>query len=596
MNILGINEGHMSSACLIKDGVLVAAVCEERFTRNKNEQGYPERAIEYCLKEGKITNNEIDCVATATEELQAVLEATQRYRRFTISDYIKENNEYWKPKLLENKEVNYFDLFPELPNNYYDFSFLKEETDSEQSYITNKKWSELFQKERVKNLRRQLNISEDKIFFVDHHTGHAHYAYFMSPYRKNVLILTADAWGDGCNCSIWVGNENNLELHHKSANNTLARIYRSMTLLLGMKPNEHEYKVMGLAPYATEYYSRKPYEVFKDTLYVDGIDFEYKQKPKDNYFWFKERLKDCRFDGIAGGLQRFIEEMMAEWAKNTLNHFGLDTLVLSGGLALNIKANKLISELNNVHKFFVPSAGGDESQSIGSALYLFNKLDKKNKFELPLHDYHGPPIDDSLNNIIHKLNLEKDFVIKNNISNLEIAEFLKNDLIIGRCNGRAEFGPRALGNRSILANPSNIKNVTKINNQIKYRDFWMPFTPSILSERASDYIKNPKNLPSPFMTIAFDSTELARKDLVAAIHPADYTIRPQFVDKQSNPGYYDLIKKFEGLTGIGGLLNTSMNLHGEPIVTNSSDAIHTLINSELDILVINKTAIIRKKI
>ena len=596
MNILGINEGHMSSACLIKDGVLVAAVCEERFTRNKNEQGYPERAIEYCLKEGKITNNEIDCVATATEELQAVLEATQRYRRFTISDYIKENNEYWKPKLLENKEVNYFDLFPELPNNYYDFSFLKEETDSEQSYITNKKWSELFQKERVKNLRRQLNISEDKIFFVDHHTGHAHYAYFMSPYRKNVLILTADAWGDGCNCSIWVGNENNLELHHKSANNTLARIYRSMTLLLGMKPNEHEYKVMGLAPYATEYYSRKPYDVFKDTLYVDGIDFEYKQKPKDNYFWFKERLKDCRFDGIAGGLQRFIEEVMTEWAKNTLNHFGLDTLVLSGGLALNIKANKLISELNNVHKFFVPSAGGDESQSIGSALYLFNKLDKKNKFELPLHDYHGPPIDDSLNNIIHKLNLEKDFVIKNNISNLEIAEFLKNDLIIGRCNGRAEFGPRALGNRSILANPSNIKNVTKINNKIKYRDFWMPFTPSILSERASDYIKNPKNLPSPFMTIAFDSTELARKDLVAAMHPADYTIRPQFVDKQSNPGYYDLIKKFEGLTGIGGLLNTSMNLHGEPIVTNPSDAIHTLINSELDILVINKTAIIRKKI
>ena len=596
MNILGINEGHMSSACLIKDGVLVAAVCEERFTRNKNEQGYPERAIEYCLKEGKITNNEIDCVATATEELQAVLEATQRYRRFTISDYIKENNEYWKPKLLENKEVNYFDLFPELPNNYYDFSFLKEETDSEQSYITNKKWSELFQKERVKNLRKQLNISEDKIFFVDHHTGHAHYAYFMSPYRKNVLILTADAWGDGCNCSIWVGNENNLELHHKSANNTLARIYRSMTLLLGMKPNEHEYKVMGLAPYATEYYSRKPYDVFKDTLYVDGIDFAYKQKPNDNYFWFKERLKDCRFDGIAGGLQRFIEEMMTEWAKNTLNHFGLDTLVLSGGLALNIKANKLISELNNVHKFFVPSAGGDESQSIGSALYLFNKLDKKNKFEPPLHDYHGPPIDDSLNNIIHKLNLEKDFVIKNNISNLEIAEFLKNDLIIGRCVGRAEFGPRALGNRSILANPSNIKNVTKINNQIKYRDFWMPFTPSILLERVSDYIKNPKNLASPFMTIAFDSTELARKDLVAAIHPADYTIRPQFVDKQSNPGYYDLIKKFEGLTGIGGLLNTSMNLHGEPIVTNPSDAIHTLINSELDILVINKTAIIRKKI
>tara|TARA_B100000029_G_scaffold17500_3_gene17930 strand:+ start:822 stop:2612 length:1791 start_codon:yes stop_codon:yes gene_type:complete len=595
MNILGINEGHMSSACLIKNGKIVAAVCEERFTRNKNEQGYPTNAIKYCLEAGNITKQQIDCVATATEELQPVLEATKRYSEFTIKDYLRENKEYWKPKLIENKEVNYFELFPEKKNQNYDLSFLEKIKDGE-SYITNEELSKLFKKERIENLKRELGISEDKIFFVDHHTGHAHYAYFMSPFRENVLVLTADAWGDGCNSSIWIGNKNNLQLKHKSPDNSLARIYRNITLLLGMKPNEHEYKVMGLAPYSTNYQSDEPYEIFKKTLYVDGIDFKYHEKPSDNYFWFKERLDGFRFDGIAGGLQRFTEEVMIQWVTNSLKQFGLKKIVLSGGLALNIKVNKAISEIDEVNEFFVPSAGGDESQSIGAALYIMNKFEKENEFHEPTHDYHGPEIDDSsLTKLISEFNLEANFEIKQGISNLEIAEFLKNNLIVARCVGRSEFGPRALGNRSILANPSNIENLKKINTQIKYRDFWMPFTPSILTERIPDYIKNPKELKSPFMTIGFDSTVLAQKDLIAAIHPSDQTVRPQFVNKEDNPEYYDLIKEFESLTGIGGLLNTSLNLHGEPIVSNSSDAIHTLINSDLDILVINKTAIIRKK-
>ena len=326
MNILGINEGHMSSACLIKDGKLIAAVCEERFTRNKNEQGYPTNAIKYCLEAGEITNEQIDYVATATKELQPVLEATKRYSEFTIKDYLRENNDYWKPKLIEKREVNYLELFPEKKNENYDLSFLKEIKDGE-SFITNKELSKLFKKERTENLKRQLNVSEDKIFFIDHHTGHAHYAYFMSPFRENVLVLTADAWGDGCNSSIWIGNGNNLELKHKSSDNSLARIYRNITLLLGMKPNEHEYKVMGLAPYATDYQSDEPYEIFKKTLYVDGIDLKYNEKPSDNYFWFKERLEDYRFDGIAGGLQRFTEDIMTQWVMNSLKHFGLEKIV-----------------------------------------------------------------------------------------------------------------------------------------------------------------------------------------------------------------------------------------------------------------------------
>ena len=593
MNILGINEGHMSSACLIKDGIIVAAICEERFTRNKNEQGYPENAINYCLQEGNIEPKNIHFIANSTNELDPIFEATKRYSKFTINDYIKENNDYWKPVLLENKSVNYFDIFPEEPNTNYDFSFLHDISLEHKGKIESKILTEQYKKQRITNLIKKLGIDEKKIIFVDHHLGHASYAYFMSPFRKNVLILTADAWGDGYNGTISIGDGNKIETKFRTTNNDLARIYRYITLLLGMKPNEHEYKVMGLAPYSTEYQLKGPYDIFKNTLYVDGIEFKYKEKPTDNYYWFKERLEGFRFDGIAGGLQKFVEEIFSTWVQNALIKFHCSTVVLSGGLALNIKTNKKISELSTVDDIFVPGGGGDESQSIGAALHVLSQLTEKN-FQSPLHDYHGPTISDD-EVILSRSNLN-DFIIRKNITNKEIAEFLQNNFIVARCKGKSEFGPRALGNRSILANPSEIKNVKKINEQIKYRDFWMPFTPSILNERTDDYVINPKKLQSPYMTMAFDSTPLARKHLIGAIHPADYTVRPQFLQRSHNLDYYDLIFEFEKLTDIGGLLNTSLNLHGEPIVGNTNDAIHTLISSDLDLMIINNNALIRKTV
>lgn len=590
MNILGINEGHMCSASLIQDGKLVAAVCEERFTRNKNEQGFPENAIDYCLKEGKIKYNEIDYIASATLELPAILEATKRYAKFGIDDYVKENLEYWKPLLIEHKDVDYFTCFPKIPNKHYDFSFMDEEKDK-------KKWNDKFREERSKNIVAKFKISKERIMFVDHHAGHAHYAYYMSPLRKNVLIITADAWGDGCNCSISIGNENSIKMIFKSPNNNLARLYRNMTLLLGMKPNEHEYKVMGLAPYATEYQIKKPYQIFKQTLYVDDIDFKYKEKPTDHYYWFKDKLEGCRFDGIAGALQKYVEEIMAQWVQNVIEKFHASDIVISGGLSLNIKINKKLSELPLVKNIFVPGGGGDESQSIGAALYVASKFDTNHTFHPPLHDYLGPTItSDGVDKILESNGAKSDFIVQNNVSNSVIAEYLSKDIIVARCTGRSEFGPRALGNRSILANPSNLDNVKKINTQIKYRDFWMPFTPSILMERAADYVVNPKNISSSYMTMAFDSTPLARKELIAGLHPADYTARPQFVEKTHNSGYHELISEFEKITGIGGLLNTSLNLHGEPVVGNAKDAIHTLINSELDGMIIDNVTIMRKNI
>lgn len=588
MNILGLNEGHMCSAAIIQNGKLLAAACEERFTRNKNEHGYPENAIQYCLEAANLKNNDIDFIATATLELPAVFEATARYSKFTIEDYVKENHEYWKPILIDKKEADYLKIFKKIPNKHYDFSFMEKEHDTS-------KWPQLFREERLKNLMRHFQIQKEKIFFVDHHTGHAYYAYFMSPFRKNVLIVTADAWGDGVNCSISVGTDNDIEMKFKSPNNNLARLYKYITLLLGMKPNEHEYKVMGLAPYSTDYQLRKPYEIFKNTLQVDGLDFKYNEKPTDSYYWFKEKLEGHRFDGIAGGLQKYVEEIMETWIKNIIQVYPSDTLVLSGGLALNIKINKRLAEIPGIKHIFVPGGGGDESQSIGAALFVANTV-HENMFEPPMHDYLGPVVNsDEVEKILEKMNSKSDFIIKNNFSNSEIAQYLKNDLIVARCSGRSEFGPRALGNRSILANPSNAANVRKINNQIKYRDFWMPFTPSILIERISDYVINPKNIHSPFMTIAFESTDLARKHLIGAIHPSDFTIRPQFVERKYNPGYHDLISEFEKLTGIGALLNTSLNLHGEPVVGSTTDAIHTLINSELDVMIIENTLLVRRR-
>lgn len=587
MNILGINEGHLCSAALVKDGILVAAVCEERITRNKNEMGYPKNSIDFCLEEGKIKKKDVDFIAVATNDLPAFNEVTRRYPKFTIDDYVKENKEYWKPLLLENKDIDYFSIFPKIRSEYYDFSFLEKEHDKS-------KWNQLFKEERKKNILKEFRVKGEQVKFLDHHTCHAAYAYFMSPFRNDVLILTADAMGDRNNCTISLGNDNVIDRKFESSQNNLARLYKYITLLLGMKPNEHEYKVMGLASYATDYITKKPLEIFRSTQYVDGLEFKYKEKPTDNYFWFKEKLEGCRFDGIAGALQRYVEEIMVRWVTNAIDQFQKNTVVFSGGLAMNIKINKAISEISKIKNFFVAGGGGDESLSIGAATYLFSQLNKEIKFSAPMHDYIGPEMDhENLQKLLQDKNISSKFSVKEyNIK--EIAKLLADDYIIGRCKDKAEFGPRALGNRSILANPENVKNIKKINEKIKYRDFWMPFTPSILIECVEKYVINPKKIISPYMTIAFDSTDIAKKHLAAAIHPADQTMRPQFVDRSHNSDYHTLISEFEKLTGIGGLLNTSLNLHGEPIAGNVKDVIHTMLNSDLDLVIINNLLLSRK--
>lgn len=592
MKILGINEGHNCSACILINGEVVGAVSEERFSRIKNDCGYPKKSIEFCLNQANISLEELDFVVLATKELNPNSIKMKRVPLFSIADYIKENHEYWKPVLYNKEKKDIYKIYKKHPlmkaehNHPYDFSFLDSVTDEKQRI-------ELFNKERIKNIMNSLGIEKSKIIFVDHHLCHAYYGYYSSELRKDSLILTVDGWGDGANASINIGENNSFKFIKKTTNNNLGRMYSWSTLLLGMKPNEHEYKVMGLAPYSKDYLKTKPLQVYSETLVVDGDDFKWNVKPTDMYFWFKEKLEGCRFDGIAGGLQEFTEKRMKEWIINILKKYPKKDLILTGGVALNVKANKKIMEIPQIKTFFVPAGSGDESVAIGGSYYIASKKCEKIK---PIKDFYlgGKFSRKEILKEIKKSGIKKGFIVKERVKNKEIAKHLAEGKIIARFCGRMEFGARALGNRSILANPSNFETIGKINNQIKFRDFWMPFTPSILKEREHDYIINPKKIKAGFMTIAFDSTPLAQKELVATIHPQDKTIRPQIVEKEINEEYYNLIKEFENITGIGGLLNTSFNLHGKPIAYSPKDAIHTLLNSRLDMLLMEDILIIRK--
>ena len=389
--------------------------------------------------------------------------------------------------------------------------------------------------------------------------------------------------------------------HYATDQCGIGRIYRYMTLLLGMKPNEHEFKVMGLAPYGKERYAQKALDIFRSTLYVDGIEFKWKNKPTDSYFWFKERLEGVRFDNLAFALQLWVEELLLEWVKNAVSKYGISKVVMSGGVAMNIKAMGKIAELDCVQDLFIGGSASDESLAIGSAICLAedmtnekNKLWNSNKVDSLSHLFLGPEASDS--DEMEVIEIAKDistFSVTKMPSNNLIANLLRDGKVIARCVGRMEFGQRSLGNRSILADPINLSVKDKINSMIKSRDFWMPFAPIVLDRYVDRYLINPKGLRSPHMTIGFNTTEEGFNAMIAACHPADQSARPQILVKEENPTLYELIEEFEKLTGRGAILNTSFNLHGYPIVNTPQDAYDIFNRSGLDGLLLNNYLILK---
>ena len=594
MKILGLGLGYNSTAALLIDNRIIACVSEERFTHEKNDESYPYNAINYVLEEGGCEGEELDAVVIASNSLNLTIHLMRTYSRWAIEDHIKAMHQFWYPKLYENREVNFYDLFSDkMDVKQYPGTWSKL-IDNIAGYFSTED-SEKYRKFVHQVIHEHIGIPLEKISHIEHHTCHSSYAYWGSPLRgEDVLVITADAFGDGVSSTLsTIGKNGRIERRHEISESefTIARLYRYITLLMGMKPDEHEYKVMGLAPYAKPYVWKKAYDVFRKGMYVDGIDVKFHEKPKDHYFWFKERLEGVRFDGIAGGLQKYTEEILTEYVQNAMKHFDCSKLVYSGGVSMNIKANMLIKDLDVVEDMFICGSGGDESIALG-ACYAYAAQAGRTNLEPVSNLYLGPQNTKAeVDKVLAEVQTEGYFIKE--ASNDLISDMLIDGKVLGRCCGRMEFGARSLGNRSILADPRNRSITQVINDKIKNRDFWMPFAPSIMAEHAHEYLVNPKQIFSPFMTIGFDSTEKGAECLVAGSHPADRTLRPQMVRAEDNPDYHALIDAFYEKTGCGGVLNTSFNLHGKPIVNSCKEAYDVFKKTDIDALILNKHIILK---
>ncbi len=590
MNILGLYWGLCSTVALFQENDLTSAVSEERFSRLKNDDAFPLKSINYCLSSLPGGSMDLDGIAIASYT-QGYWYSLKRKARWSIDDYVKEQREFWYPVLIEGKKVLPADFLRDhIDTNQYPDSFW-------QASLSNSELVETFdERQRANIVSKAVGVDTSKIHLIEHHRCHAYYAYYANQFRSRpILALTIDGWGDGCNATINIFDETGkYKRVYTSKEANIGRIYRYITLLLGMKPNEHEYKVMGLAPYAKESVAKKAYEVFKSTLYVDGIDFKWYEKPTDSYFWFKDKLEGCRFDGIAAGMQRWAEELLCDWVGNAVKEFGIKDVILSGGVAMNIKANGEIAKLSDIDSFFVPGSATDESLALGAAYALAEDLSHETNGRWnacnvkSLHNINlGPNATlEEESALISEID-ESKYTVAKNYGTSDVAKALAEGKIVARCAGKMEFGQRSLGNRSILADPINLSVVPKINAAIKNRDFWMPFAPIMLDSWSEKYIVNPKRLSSPFMTLAFETTELGWSSLPAGCHQSDHSARAQILTKESNPDLYKLLEAFADITGRGSLLNTSFNLHGFPIVNTPRDAMSVFENSGLDILVLN---------
>jgi len=569
--ILGINLNHAdSSACIIINGKLIAAVEEERFNRIKHWAGFPEKSISFCLQEAGVDFSMIDDVAINTNPLSNV--------------------------------------------SHKIFYFLK-------NYITGKKKLEIFKRYKNKfNLKKKLEKkfginNKLKLNFIDHHISHISSAFYPSEFQ-NSLAISIDGFGDFSSLVIAECLDQKIKIKKKMLfPNSLGVFYESMTQLAGFKNYGEEYKLMGLSAFGNPKY----YDVLKkncfinDDIYKLNLDlFEFHKKNfsynfegqpnqkfllnKKIYEIFNDNInystndKDFAKD-IASSTQKIFEEALFKIISSYKNKN--ENLVLSGGCALNSLANGKLAESKIFKNIYVPFCPGDNGGSIGAALYLH-----KNKYtEIKTTNLQNPYLGKKYNNeeILNTLEKYKnkiDYKILNNDNDLNdlVCKKLLNENIIGWFQGRMEFGPRALGNRSIISSPigPNIKNL--INSKIKLRESFRPFAPSILEEKVLDWFDNKIN--SNYMSFV-SKIRNDKKSLIPAVTHIDGTGRLQTVNPKQNKKFYNLIKKFYEISNVPILLNTSFN-ENEPIVMSPENALECFLRTEMDYLVVNNFFINKK--
>jgi carbamoyltransferase len=562
MTIVGIHDGHNASACLLEDGHIVAAIQEERLRRVKNWSGFPEKAVEFVLRAGGRSVSDVDTFAFAGLDMPDQMTLEERlafYRR---------------------------DCFPPPPG-------LLDRLRS---------WSRPAADSRKARLRpgERLGIPAARSTFIDHHLCHAAAAYYgWGRYNEDVLVLTNDGEGDGLSASVNLGRNGHL---HRVASvprtQSIASLYAVTTFLLGMTPLEHEYKLMGLAPYAPP---RDAARVLDKYLALIEPDAEFGWHRANgcpptlhSYSYLRRLLERDRFDAIAGGLQSFIERRVLDWVRRCIARTGVRQLALSGGIFMNVKLNKLILEMPEVADLFVFPSCGDETNCFGAAFHVQAARDHAALPPLGPIYFGGEWSRDEIARELEGFRFDSPVAVSEN-PHLErcIASLLACGHIVARFAGRSEVGARALGNRSILADPASPSAVKTINRMIKSRDFWMPFATSFTDFQAPSCMHNRKRIPSPYMILAFDTTEQVRH-FSAGVHPQDLTVRPQVLERSWNPPYYDLMCEFARLTGRpAAVLNTSLNLHGHPLVESPADALDVFNRSGLTHLALGDYLIVK---
>jgi carbamoyltransferase len=572
MIVLGINETHCATAAVLRDGRIVGCASEERFTRLKNDAGYPRLAIDALLEECGVAPAEIDVVA-----LSGARAASREWLNRVLHDeaYCREYYGVTWPsprRALEKKMRKFGAKFGLMDPSRGKFG--------------------ISQSERFAFVTDHLGIARDRIVCLDHHACHAAAAYYGSGFEgREALVLTNDNSGDGLCATASTGKALELARHEAapSSPGSLGAFYSFVTLSLGMKFGEHEYKVMGMAPYAGEKNAARAEAALREVFALEeGMPARFRWiKPGERYALLLKATLGLRFDAVAGGAQRLLEDTLLRWTRLMHQRYGGTRLALGGGVFMNVKANMLIGQEDWVEELFAFPSCGDESNAVGAAYLGYLEECARRGVKGPVRPfgpaYLGPSVTDGdAEAVIRARGLEGRYKVAfHDRIEEKIAELLVSDGVVARCAGRMEFGARALGNRSILANPSDHRVVPLINRMIKNRDFWMPFAPTILAERASDYLFNPKGHASPYMMLAMPTRPEAREALAAAIHPHDATARPQILEQAWNPEYHAVISEFERRTGVGAVLNTSFNLHGEPVVSSAGDAVDTFERSGL---------------
>lgn len=590
MYVLGVNTGLNSSAVLMKDNEVIFAIQEERISRLKNQPGFPILSIKEALKKFNLKIEDIDMVAIGGKSSK-VPESRE-------DDLSKFDNRYDAIKKKWFGEDSGFPSIPEIWRKGIDR--LTGKTAGKRSKV-------------LEDFLKESGLLEKERRF-EHHLCHAAASYYGLAPRKNdekYLVFSMDGGGDGKTSAVYIGEKGKLTEIASSDSFSPACIYAHITYIMGFMPHEHEYKLMGLAPYAQQKYAEKakailsgftgfdkknPIVFTNSEKYPDVRNScgEAKQQLVEDLF---KAVLNLRFDTLSAGLQLMAEDIAINWIKAGVKQTGIKKVLLAGGFFMNVKANKLIAELPEVEFVSCFPSCGDESNAFGAAFLGYESLKKAgspdvNFFTCCLGTNASDDIEKAMKEYGDKVSFRK----SGNI-NEEVADMLIARKIIARCSGKMEFGARALGNRSIIASPDDLRIINTINAAIKKRDFWMPFAPAVMEDKLEEVVEVPdsvKELYSPYMMFTFQAKNEMWNKVIAGIHQADKTARAQTVNPRIYPEFYDIISKFHGKTGIPSVLNTSFNLHGFPIVTGACDAIDVYLNSELDVLIVDDYVITRK--